>query len=222
MSYLLLDDAYGGHQKISGLPVHAKWLHTCALLHCAEKLTDGVVTRHALQIVAATAEIRPGKHVQSLVARGLWDETEDGWIIHDYLDHNPSAAEVKAKRKVRAEAGKRGGLASGLVRSKTEANASPTVEPHPIPSHPMKEHSQPLTNYGDDPDENGGYNHALERVIAACGNTTDARQKLAADALELHVPEARLLVIEWAITQNGTHDRLGKARSMMRTRASDT
>jgi hypothetical protein len=88
-----------------------------------------------------------------LVAVGLWEVDGDGWRVHDFHDHNPTAAEVKARRSdlsaKRAEAGKRGGIRSGQVRggeangkqtgSKAQANDEAFAEAKrsPVPSRPV-------------------------------------------------------------------------------------
>jgi hypothetical protein len=34
---------------------------------------------------------------------GVWDRVDDGWVIHDYLDYNPSREQVLLERKKNAE-----------------------------------------------------------------------------------------------------------------------
>lgn len=224
MSWLRLDDEFAENPKIAPLSDRAFRFHVAALCVCAAKLTDGKMSRKAVRVLAATLEVDAKRRTVELEQAGLWIAGEDGWQINDYLDYNPSAEEVRAKREARAEAGRRGGIASGEARANAQANgeanaSAPAQANHEPPSPPIpkdQEHSQPLTYSGDDPNEQTDYNHALERIVEACGSTTDARQKLAADVLEHHPPEARLVEIHWAITRNGTNDRLGKARSMIR------
>jgi hypothetical protein len=56
-------------------------------------LTDGLLTRRAIE------KYRIGSaECDALVAAGSWDVVEGGYQIHDFLDWNPSAAEVKAKQ----------------------------------------------------------------------------------------------------------------------------
>ena len=54
----------------------------------------------------------PGPIVCALVDAGLWEETEGGWNIHDYLDYQPSRYEVLKQRreisKQRSKAGSKG------------------------------------------------------------------------------------------------------------------
>lgn len=72
---------------------------------------------------------------KEVIEAGLAHADGDVIQMHDWLDHQPSAAELDAKRKVRAEAGRKGGKRSGETRrsgnqngsdgeANTEANAS--------------------------------------------------------------------------------------------------
>lgn len=62
--------------------------------HCAQELTDGILTRQALAGLGIGAAAR-----EKLVKAGLWRELEDGSIqVVDYLEHNPSRAYVEARR----------------------------------------------------------------------------------------------------------------------------
>jgi hypothetical protein len=46
--------------------------------------------------------------IDELVRAGLWDRDDKGYVIHDYLEYNPSKAQVLAVREAKSEAGKRG------------------------------------------------------------------------------------------------------------------
>lgn len=227
MSYLLLDDQYPGHAKLVGLPPQAKWLHTCALVHCAEKLTDGRITRHALAVIGATAEVpRPDKYVPLFVERSLWVPDGDWWMIHDYLEHNPSAAEVEEKRRQAKERQARWrdshrGSDGRFTRDETRDVTRYETPPHPIPL-PSPESVSSLhavTSYEGEISETPTSSFALEQIIELCGSANDAREKLTRTAAKYRAPEARLVAILWAISQPDTRDRLGKALAMMKREA---
>lgn len=228
LAYLLLDDGFAEHTKLDGLPVQAKWLHVCALIYCAKNLTDGVVSERKLKVIAAVAEVRAGRFVPLLEERGMWIPRLDGWYLHDYLEHNPSAEQVKAKRKARAEAGRRGGIASGHTRSKPEANgeanASRSVEPHPIPSqtpvlHPVALATRPL------PLQPGNDAHASETqdpgrfaaLLAATGFKDGALTKLQR-AAGPRAPEADLVAAIEAASAKDVRDRLAVALTVLAQR----
>ena len=71
----------------------------------------------------------------------------DGYLVHDFLEFNPSGAEAVERREQRSAAGRIGGLRSGetrrnaAARSRTEAGASRLLEPRPGPS------PSPVPNY---------------------------------------------------------------------------
>ncbi|MFE3196244.1 hypothetical protein ACFXHA_45115 [Nocardia sp. NPDC059240] len=63
---------------------------------------------------------------KELIAAGLAHLHADGVEVHDWLEHQPSAADLEHKRSVRAEAGRKGGKQSGKARqdrSTAQANA---------------------------------------------------------------------------------------------------
>lgn len=101
MTWLKVDDRFPGHRKVRRLSDGAFRLHVTALCACAHDLTDGLVTRDDLDEFPSVKQT--GKHVAELVERGLWDEVEGGWVIHDYLDFNPSKADVDAEREAARE-----------------------------------------------------------------------------------------------------------------------
>jgi hypothetical protein len=75
--------------------------------------------------------------VAELVASGVWDENgADGWKIHDYLDYNPSKAELDGLAATRSEAGKAGAMARWQNHSKP--HSKPHGKPHgkPMPHTP--------------------------------------------------------------------------------------
>lgn len=101
MPWVKLDDRFPSHRKIALLSDRAFRLHVSALCWCAENLTDGHITDRELPLVA---KIRGMKATaKALEDAGLWDRVEGGWIVHDYLDYNPSREQVLAERKKNAE-----------------------------------------------------------------------------------------------------------------------
>lgn len=65
-----------------------------ALSLCGDRLTDGFVPRRAmLSNIGATQE-----QVQALVDKGMLEEVDDGWIIHDYTAHNRTKEQVMHAR----------------------------------------------------------------------------------------------------------------------------
>ena len=127
MPWAKFDDKFIGHPKVLGAGPLAVALHMRAIIYSALHLTDGVIRRRQLNHICCWDDDADDFHgdpprnlelVKRLVNAGLWDEAPDGegWCIHDYLDWNPSRAEAKALSEVRAEAGRKAGVASGAAR----------------------------------------------------------------------------------------------------------
>lgn len=70
-----------------------------ALSLCGDRLTDGFISRRALlSNIGATPE-----QVQALVDEGMFEEVDEGWLIHDYTAHNRTKEQVLHARKKSAE-----------------------------------------------------------------------------------------------------------------------
>ncbi len=138
MTWFRNDDTAPEHPKFVGLDdtaIAMWWRGGC---YCARYATDGRIPGAA--IVRLTAK-KPIAVAARLVAAGLWEVDGLDYVMHDFLDYNPSAAETRAKRESRAIAGRAGGIRSGQARSKPEAIASPVASPMlnplPVPSRPV-------------------------------------------------------------------------------------
>lgn len=101
MTWARLDDRFPSHRKVALLSDRAFRLHVSAICWCAENLTDGHIGDREL---AHVAHIRGLKATaQELEDAVVWDRTDDGWVIHNYLDYNPSREQVLLERKKNAE-----------------------------------------------------------------------------------------------------------------------
>lgn len=97
MTWLKLDDKFVRHPKVQGLSDPAFRLHMAAMGHCAEYATDGRVKTHV--VVTLTAHPDKAPLIKEMVDAGLWEEMVGGWEIHDFLQYNPSAEQIRARRK---------------------------------------------------------------------------------------------------------------------------
>jgi hypothetical protein len=120
MSWVRLDDSFLEHPKFIGieLPSLRVWLR--ALCYCNRQGTGGFVSDAVLRRLGATARIRAQLGaVPPGYVFGLWESAEGGIRIHDYDKYQPQTSpELRAQR---AEAGRRGGQASGRRRSTAAA-----------------------------------------------------------------------------------------------------
>jgi len=92
-------------------------------------------------------DVEHAELVDLLIDVGLWEETDGGYLIHDYLDYNPSKAEVLAERQANAKRQKefqeRRRKANGQFGSQdtatnavtnTVSNAVTNTTPYPYPN----------------------------------------------------------------------------------------
>lgn len=146
-TYIKMSDKLPEHRKIVAAGGDAAWLHVCALAYASRNRTDGFIPRNYVPRLSDRKQ--PLKLAAKLVAVDLWHEAghdckkcpqpgPDDYVIHDYLEHQRSAARIAEVSAARAAAGATGGsksrpkpkqVASGLDDvsfSNGEANAKPS------------------------------------------------------------------------------------------------
>lgn len=115
MPWVRFDDQYPIHRKVDGLSDAAFRLHTSAIFWSARNLTDGFVSREDLDGVSARVRT-PGRFAAECVRREAWHDArfdcpsekcpapvdEDGWVIHDYWEFQPSKVQVVRDREAAA------------------------------------------------------------------------------------------------------------------------
>jgi hypothetical protein len=104
MSWVRFDDQYPIHRKVEGLSDAAFRLHTSAIFWCARNETDGFVGADDLANAAPRGMSNPEIHVPELTrpGRDVWEVSDGGWVIHDYLDYQFSKARLTEDRKKNA------------------------------------------------------------------------------------------------------------------------
>lgn len=129
MPWVKIDDAFLRHPKARAAGKDGRALFIAGLCWCATHGTDGRIEAYDLPVIAAEADVRPAATARRLVDVGLWEATDGGWLVHDYLDYNPSAAATEELRAKRAEAGRRGGQRSRPRTTTSEANREANASP---------------------------------------------------------------------------------------------
>jgi hypothetical protein len=135
-----VDDKWHSHPKVVGLSLSAVGLWSKSGSWCNDHLTDGAVPRRLPASWRAS-----DSDIQELVDAGLWTATEAGWQFHDWLDHNPSRAEILEKRRLEAERKARARKPSRGKRSSARIPAGLRHEsssPSPSPSPKERERAQ--------------------------------------------------------------------------------
>jgi hypothetical protein len=176
-----VDDTFHSHPKRLATSAAALGLWVVAGSWSNAHLTDGRVPDHVLPLLLPDAE----KLADELVQTGLWRRARGGYVFKDWLEWGSkhSAREVREIRRKRAEAGRKGGVASGKTRSKPatkpEANASRLVEPQALPSpssgtglfqgdRPPRPRANPTPNFNGQvhPGEGAAARHPSARPLA--------------------------------------------------------
>lgn len=115
MSWVKLDDGFPEHPKVVGLTDVAFCLYIHALCYAARRETDGYIPAGSVSSLAGGAgRARAARAAAELVAAQLWHATgpetcercrkvaplSHGWIIHDFLEYNPSHADQERAREI--------------------------------------------------------------------------------------------------------------------------
>ena len=93
-----LDDSLYDHPKLDRLGrnrLACIGLNTVAVSWCNRYLTDGALPADRVVRLGGTLSL-----ADVLVEAGLWERTDDGYRIHDFLDYNQSKEDVLAGREV--------------------------------------------------------------------------------------------------------------------------
>ncbi len=101
--YVQLVNAFYSNEKVQELARSGRMdsvgAFCMALAYCGDHLTDGFVPRRAmLYVIGATSE-----QIRALCDVGMLEEVDEGWLIHDYTEHNRTKEQVLHARKKSAE-----------------------------------------------------------------------------------------------------------------------
>lgn len=117
-TYVKLHDGFDEHPKVAGLSDKEFRTYVEALCYSARNLTDGAIS------FAVARKLAPPRVFATLLRVGLFERHNDHYAVHDYLEHQRSAEQVKQLKEARREAGKRGGnaKAKGLASARGVAS----------------------------------------------------------------------------------------------------
>jgi hypothetical protein len=138
-----IDDGFYDHPKLDDLGrnrLACIGLYALALSWSNRYLTDGHIPDDRVKRLGGTPVL-----ADALVRAGLWDKLVDGYRIHDFLDYNESADDVRERRRRLHVLGKRGGSASGEARRLKRDGSGVAVE---LPSSPVRSIPTPARESG--------------------------------------------------------------------------
>ena len=116
MPWVRFDDQFPLHHKVAGLSDKTYRLASEAIFWCARNLTDGHISAQNLHQIRPALR-SPASHASVLVSRHLWHPAgegcdsekcpaplgDDGWVVHDYWEYQPSKAQVMKERAATAK-----------------------------------------------------------------------------------------------------------------------
>lgn len=101
--YVQLVNAFYSNEKVQELARSGRMdsvgAFCMALAYCGDHLTDGFVPRRAMLYVIGTTS----EQIRALCDVGMLEEVDEGWLIHDYTEHNRTKEQVLHARKKSAE-----------------------------------------------------------------------------------------------------------------------
>jgi len=106
MAHIQVEASVRTHHKFLKAGGEASWLWLCSVGYSQDGLTDGFIPTEALPYLGVKS---PNKLKDKLVEVRLWDEVPGGWKIHDYEQHNRTAAQVQELKSKRGKGGHLGG-----------------------------------------------------------------------------------------------------------------
>ncbi len=201
MAWFKVDDRAHSHPKVidAGSSAFGLWARSGS--YAADHNTDGAIPKAVARMYGSAAQAR------ALVNAGLWHTTghdcprcapvpTGDYVIHDYLDYNPSREEVEAEREAARQRMKR--RRSQNVRPNnggTNAEGSGGVRgPRPDPTRPgvPTEHPPPTPTGTDpadsSPDGDGG--NLLNLVRETTGATDDQAAQMLDHIRDRHQPRS--------------------------------
>lgn len=175
----MVTDTMPEHPKIEALSDAAFRLLLETWCYCSRQLNDGRLSAVAWQRRGSPRARR------ELEDEGLVDEAGDGWVqVHDWAEHQRTAAEVRDLSEKRAAAGAAGGRAKAANRvSKPVASAKQVAKQ--TPSKPVANGQQSSSRVEE------------SRVELASGGAASQRGAGNGLANASDLPTAQTLLAEW-------------------------
>jgi hypothetical protein len=115
MAFVKIDENLPHHPKMlhaMSVQPHAFGLYVASVCYSNRYRTDGIILTAALPSLLSAIP-RPKPVAAALAAARLWDEIEDAWQIHDYLEHQASSEQIARRLRTDSARKKNGSRAEG-------------------------------------------------------------------------------------------------------------
>jgi len=139
MSWVRFVPGFSHHPKRLKAGPISSWFWVCSVDFCMEHLTDGFIDDAAVPtlcpIVVGNARKRA---IENLVAVGSWERVEGGYLVHDYLRHNLSKAQVEADQEAARQRHRRWQQGRGSSQPNAVDNAVAEAHTTPLETPPQR------------------------------------------------------------------------------------
>jgi hypothetical protein len=195
MPWARLDDNFHSHPKTYIAGLDGCGLFCKSISYAAHYLTDGFVPREWIMAQLPATKVNPDERgvIERLVAAGMFTECDGGYMIHGYLDLNPSKVDVERDRAAaadrkrksrgpRANSGRRSADVTGSVTQESRRDVAVTPGESNLPhSHTHTQEEPEGSSTVEHPDFAAWLTHH-EAITGQRnpGAKTKAREKVAA------------------------------------------
>jgi len=155
LSWVRSDDDEPHHIKFLQVPIAAYGLFQAAKCYASRRGTNGFIPTEAMggaiypnvtrtQCIRLAQILAAAKDPRRPDSKPLFEVVDGGWMIHDYLDYNPTAEQTRARRDANRDRIKRwrNGQRNGVTSGNVTPPPYPVPDPVPDPK-PVKAKSQP-------------------------------------------------------------------------------
>jgi len=147
MSWAKLDDRSNEHRKQHKAGAEACWLWACGLMYAnRQPARDGFIPDTMIRLLFPFK--KPERLAERLVAAGLWDKVDGGWVVHDFTFWNKTKEQVEQDREAARERMRRVRAnrerTSGEPDAKFGDGSGSTPTPIPSDSNPDQNPLAPL------------------------------------------------------------------------------
>ena len=134
MPWVRVDDQRWLNPKVLMLSMEADCLDVRGMQWSSAQRRDGLVVRNALPLLCGgmPAGRTPHDIAQELVDAGRWLPHPEGWLIHDFLEYQPSWADAEAQAQKRSDAARK---AAEARWAKNDAESVPPACDEQCDSH---------------------------------------------------------------------------------------
>jgi hypothetical protein len=157
MTWVRIDDGFSEHPKLLRVGLVGMGLQVAALCYCNRNLTDGFIPTEVVPTLQGS------RMVTKMVAAGLWDVAEGGYMIHNYDQYQPTKAQVKERRRLTADRVKRW-RNDNVTQLHPQNNGVSNAAPVPVPVPVEEEEIKRQINSSKSSSSKNGSTHNNERA----------------------------------------------------------